>query len=110
MNIVEIESRTPELLARLLEVWEASVRATHLFLSPGGIEAVKVYVPQALREAGARDAFFRLKTLYPNVCLVHLHALEGAIRDVDCNRLPEEVREDLRAFNDDLKGKGGPTP
>ena len=165
MNIVEIESRTPELLARLLEVWEASVRATHLFLSPGGIEAVKVYGPQALREvphlvtaeaagfpvgfmgidgrrlemlflspeergkglgrkltavgldspeklreAGARDAFFRLKTLYPNVCLVHLHALEGAIRDVDCNRLPEEVREDLRAFNDYLKGKGGPTP
>lgn len=50
MNIMEIESRTPELLARLLEVWEASVRATHLFLSPGEVEAVKAYVPQALRE------------------------------------------------------------
>lgn len=50
MNIIEIESRTPELLARLLEVWEASVRTTHLFLSPGEVEAVKAYVPQALRE------------------------------------------------------------
>ncbi len=50
MKIVENEPRTPELLARLLEVWEASVRATHLFLSPGEIEAIKAYVPQALRE------------------------------------------------------------
>ena len=50
MNIVEIEARTPELLARLLEVWEASVRATHLFLSGNEIEAIKAYVPQALRE------------------------------------------------------------
>jgi putative acetyltransferase len=50
MKIVENEPRTPELLARLLEVWEASVRATHLFLSPAEIEAIKAYVPQALRE------------------------------------------------------------
>ncbi|WP_325201069.1 GNAT family N-acetyltransferase [Oscillibacter sp.] len=50
MNIMEIETRTPELLERLLEVWEASVRATHLFLSPGEIEAIKACVPQALRE------------------------------------------------------------
>ena len=50
MKIVKIESRTPELLARLLEVWEASVRATHLFLSAGEIEAIKACVPQALRE------------------------------------------------------------
>ena len=50
MNIVEIEARTPELLARLLEVWEASVRATHFFLTPAEIEAIRAYVPQALRE------------------------------------------------------------
>ncbi len=50
MKIVEIEFRTPELLDRLLEVWEASVRATHLFLSPAEIEAIKAYVPHALRE------------------------------------------------------------
>ena len=50
MNIMETESRTPELLARLLEVWEASVRATHLFLSPVEIKNIKAYVPQALKE------------------------------------------------------------
>ena len=50
MKIVELKSRTPETLERLLEVWERSVRATHLFLSGGEVEAIKAYVPQALRE------------------------------------------------------------
>ena len=63
--------------------------------------------PEELTEAGARDAFFRLKTLYPNVCLVHLYALEGAVRGVDFNELPKEVKQDLKAFSDALRGKGG---
>lgn len=50
MRIAELESRTPECLERLLEVWERSVRATHTFLSGGEVESVKAYVPQALRE------------------------------------------------------------
>ena len=50
MRIVELESRTPECLDRLLEVWERSVKATHTFLSGGEVEAIKAYVPQALRE------------------------------------------------------------
>nr|WP_325180305.1 GNAT family N-acetyltransferase [uncultured Oscillibacter sp.] len=50
MRIVELESRTPECLDRLLEVWERSVRATHTFLSGGEVETIKAYVPQALRE------------------------------------------------------------
>ena len=50
MRIVELESRTPECLDRLLEVWERSVKATHTFLSVGEVEAIKAYVPQALRE------------------------------------------------------------
>lgn len=50
MKLFEAKNRTPELLAQLLEVWEASVRATHLFLSDGEIEHIKTYVPQFLRE------------------------------------------------------------
>ena len=74
------------------------------------LTAVGLDSPEKLREAGAKDAFFRLKTLYPNVCLVHLYVLEGAVRDVEYNRLPDEVREDLKAFCGYLKGKGGPNP
>lgn len=50
MRLAEVTDRTPTLMKQLLEVWEASVRATHLFLSDGEIENIKEYVPQALRE------------------------------------------------------------
>lgn len=47
--MTEVTDRTPDLIVRLLEVWESSVRATHLFLSDREIERIKAYVPQALR-------------------------------------------------------------
>ena len=50
MKIYEAENRSPSLIARLTEVWEASVRATHLFLSDEERQKIKAYVPQALRE------------------------------------------------------------
>ena len=49
MHIYEARERTPQLIGQLLAVWEASVRATHLFLSDTEIETIRTYVPQALR-------------------------------------------------------------
>ena len=34
MKIYEVSERTTKLLTNLIKVWEQSVRATHLFLSP----------------------------------------------------------------------------
>ena len=48
VKIIEVTSRTPDLIDRLLTVWEDSVRATHLFLSDSEIKRIKEYVPQAL--------------------------------------------------------------
>lgn len=48
IKIVEVKTKTPLLIQQLLEVWEKSVRATHLFLSDCEIEQIKEYVPQAL--------------------------------------------------------------
>ena len=50
MKIIEMKERTPLLVQQLLEIWESSVRATHLFLSDSEIEKIKGYVPQAIRE------------------------------------------------------------
>ena len=46
--MTEAADRTPELVSRLLQVWEDSARATHLFLSDAEIKDIKEYVPQAL--------------------------------------------------------------
>lgn len=50
MRITEVRERSSSLMQQLLEIWETSVRATHLFLSNDEIEMIKMYVPQALTE------------------------------------------------------------
>ena len=50
MMIIEVKDRTETLINKLLEVWEDSVKATHLFLSSEEIEKIKEYVPQAIKE------------------------------------------------------------
>lgn len=48
MDIIELKERSRSVLDGLLEIWEGSVRATHLFLSDEEILKIKEYVPQAL--------------------------------------------------------------
>lgn len=50
MTIIEVENRNTSLINKLLDVWEDSVKATHLFLSTKEIKSIKEYVPQALKE------------------------------------------------------------
>ena len=52
MRISVVRTITPELAERLIDIWEASVRKTHLFLSDGEIKKIKEYVPQALLSVG----------------------------------------------------------
>lgn len=49
MKIIEVKERSPVLIQNLLDVWESSVKATHLFLSVDEINNIKEYVPQALQ-------------------------------------------------------------
>lgn len=49
MKVIEVKERPPALVQQLVEVWEKSVRATHLFLSDEEIKSIKEYVPQALK-------------------------------------------------------------
>ena len=45
----EMKKREEHIIALSTDIWESSVRATHLFLSEQEIEGIKQYVPQALR-------------------------------------------------------------
>ena len=48
MKIAEVSARPPQLVQQLVEVWQRSVQAIHLFLSAPEIAAIRTYVPQAL--------------------------------------------------------------
>ncbi len=48
MEICEVPGRDSALLGQLLELWERSVQASHTFLSPAEISAIRECVPDAL--------------------------------------------------------------
>lgn len=49
MKLYEVQDRNQPLLDVLLDIWEQSVRTTHLFLSDAEVKSIKEYVPQALK-------------------------------------------------------------
>ena len=59
---------------------------------------------EELISTGAKQAFLKLKQTYPNVCLVHLYALEGAICNTEFNSLSEDKKKELKEFSDFLNG------
>lgn len=68
------------------------------------LEAIGITTAEQLKETGSKEAFFQLKSKCSNICLVHLYALEGAVTGREYNRLPEDVKQDLKAYSDSLKG------
>lgn len=67
------------------------------------LKSVEISTAEKLIEIGSKDAFFRLKMKYPQVCLVHLYTLEGAIQNIEFSCLSEKTKADLKAYCDSLK-------
>lgn len=49
ITVREVTERKDKLIAELTALWEASVRATHTFLTPEGSAEIRGFVPQAFR-------------------------------------------------------------
>ena len=52
VNSIEKDARTPELVAGLLGIWEASVRASHHFLTEEDIRSLCPQAEEAVRQIG----------------------------------------------------------
>ena len=65
--------------------------------------SVRIGDAETLLAVGAIEAYARLKDAYPQVCTVHLYALEGAVRNVAMQDLPQEIRGRLQAAAQGLK-------
>lgn len=50
MEIIAVNERTTDLIEQLINVWERSVKATHLFLFIQEIKEIEKYIPQALTD------------------------------------------------------------
>lgn len=57
-----------------------------------------ISTPEQLREAGSREAFLRIRLKDPTACLHMLSALEAGVRGIPKKELPEDVKQQLKAF------------
>ena len=67
------------------------------------LKSIGINSPEELKKIGSTDTFFRLKLRYPEICLVHLYCLQGAVDDMEYNELPEEMKKNLKQFSDQFK-------
>jgi len=67
------------------------------------LNTIGINSTEELCKIGSKEAFFRLKMAYPEVCLVHLYTLQGAIDNTDFNMLSQDVKSELKAFSDSLR-------
>ncbi len=67
------------------------------------LKVVGIETAEDLKSLGSKATFLKLKDTYPNVCLVHLQALQGAIDNLPLDQLPEATKQDLKEFSDSLK-------
>ncbi len=66
------------------------------------LKSVGIKTAEDFLQLGSKETYFRLKLRYPEICLVHLYALEGACENMDFNLLSEEIKQDLKCFSDKL--------
>lgn len=71
------------------------------------LASVGIDTAEELIFTSAKEAFSRLKKAYPNVCLVHLYVLEGAVTNTEYNALSAGKKKELKEFSDSLKAGSG---
>lgn len=67
------------------------------------LKIIGIKSSEELKSTGSKETFFRLKQRFPEVCLVHLYSLEGAITDTSFNELSEETKMALKEFSNKCK-------
>lgn len=67
------------------------------------LQTVGIITAEDLIQEGSEAAYTRLKSRFPEVCLVHLYTLEGAVSDQPYNTLSDEVKAELKSFSDQFK-------
>lgn len=67
------------------------------------LNSIGVFTPEELSNTGSKEVFSKLKSMYSNVCLVHLYMLQAAIDDTEMNQLSTKVKSELKLYSDSIK-------
>ena len=62
------------------------------------LESIDIHEKSHLVILGAEKTFIKLKTIYPDACINHLYALEGAIQGIRWHSLSNKRKKELLQF------------
>ncbi len=62
------------------------------------LQRAGIHTYEQLKEAGAQVAWLKIQAFDPSACIHRLLSFEGAIRGIKKAQLPEDVKDELRAF------------
>jgi len=62
------------------------------------LNEVGIMTAEELAAAGSREAWLRIRAIDDSACINRLYSLEAAIRGIKKSELPQDVKEDLKAF------------
>lgn len=62
------------------------------------LNEIGVTEPAQLREIGAENAWLKIRMNDSSACLLRLMALEGAVRGIKKNDLPDSRKQELKQF------------
>ncbi|WP_040196838.1 TfoX/Sxy family protein [Candidatus Soleaferrea massiliensis] len=62
------------------------------------LHQIGVDTPEQLIEMGSKEAFRRIRMIDDSACIARLQGLEGAIQGIRWHDLPEETKQDLKAY------------
>lgn len=68
-----------------------------------------IQTAEELRAMGTEQAFIRLRSVYKEACINMLYAIEGAVQGIRWHNLPQERKDDLKAFLRMLKSSDNQT-
>ncbi|MEQ8156548.1 MAG: TfoX/Sxy family protein [Clostridiaceae bacterium] len=67
------------------------------------LNEVGVTTYEQLKKKGSKQTWLEIKSIDPSACIHRLYALEGAIRGIKKNQLPEETKAELKEFYNSFK-------
>lgn len=70
----------------------------------GQLSQVGITTLEQLKELGSKQAWLKIKSIDESACIHRLYSLEGAIRGIRKNQLPEDVKAELKEFYRQMKG------
>lgn len=62
------------------------------------LENVGITTCEQLKETGSKGAWLKIRAIDSSACINRLLGLEGAIRGIKKNQLPEDVKLELKEF------------